>query len=199
MTDRLLIIFVKNPLPGKVKSRLAKTLGNKAALHIYLELLDHTRKITTALPLNKVVFFSDFLEADGFWEPSYEKQLQSGQDLGMRMELAFEWGFRMGNAQVCIIGSDCYELNGQIILQAFDVLDHKDVVLGPTYDGGYYLLGMKVLHRELFRKKKWSTDSVTSDTVKDLQQLRLTWDRLPTLHDVDVEADLPEALRARLP
>lgn len=198
MTSRLLIIFVKNQSPGKVKSRLAQTIGNIAALQVYRELLKHTRKITEPLPINKVVFFSDFIEENNFWGSSYEKQLQAGENLGMRMEQAFKWGFHEGYSQICIIGSDCYELNEQIVMQAFKVLDQKDAVIGPTHDGGYYLLGMQSLHSGLFQNKKWSTDTVASDTINDLRQLGLSWDRLVTLTDVDVEEDLPEALKALL-
>ena len=150
MTKKLLIIFVKNAVKGKVKTRLAATIGDEKALEIYQILVQHTFDITIALPVNKAVFYSDFLQED-IWSPAfYENFVQSGTDLGERMYQAFQQGFATGYEQVCIIGSDCYELTEQIIQQAFEKLELTDVVIGPAEDGGYYLLGMKGLHETIF-------------------------------------------------
>ncbi|MDQ3291583.1 MAG: TIGR04282 family arsenosugar biosynthesis glycosyltransferase, partial [Bacteroidota bacterium] len=165
MIRKLLLIFVKNEIPGKVKSRLAATIGEEKALQVYQVLLKRTYEITLTLPFTKAVYYSDFVQED-FWSPPfYENYVQAGQDLGERMQNAFEKAFEAGYEQVCIIGSDCYELTEEIILQAFDKLDRNDVVIGPAQDGGYYLLGMKALHESFFMGKSWSTDSVLPDTL----------------------------------
>lgn len=190
MTKKLLIIFVKNAVKGKVKTRLAATIGDEKALEIYQILVQHTFDITIALPVNKAVFYSDFLQED-IWSPAfYENFVQSGTDLGERMYQAFQQGFDAGYEQVCIIGSDCYELTEQIIQQAFEKLELTDVVIGPAEDGGYYLLGMKALHETIFQNKNWSTQTVLPDTLNNLKDADLTVALLPELTDVDEEKDL---------
>ena len=191
MTNRLLIIFVKNPIIGQVKTRLAATMGNEKALEIYLKLLDYTRKITVDLPFDKVVFYANYVDKEDSWsEQAYLKQAQDSGDLGTRMQRAFEWGFRTGYQHICIIGSDCLELTPEIIENAFEELETQDAVIGPTRDGGYYLLGMKQLHLPLFQDKAWGNETVASDTKKDLRQMNLSFTTLETLTDVDREEDL---------
>lgn len=196
MTNGLLLVFIKNPVLGRVKTRLAATVGDELALEIYLKLLHHTRDITEELPVDKAVFYSDFVDENDSWDNStYLKKVQSGGDLGLRMKEAFQWGFQRGYKEICIIGSDCYELTPEIIMTAFQVFKIKDVVFGPSNDGGYYLLGLKELRDELFQNKKWSTDSVAADTLNDLKKLGLNYQTLEPLNDVDTEEDLPEAVK----
>ena len=106
------------------------------------------------------------------------------------MKSAFLWGFESGYSQVCIIGSDCYELTEEAILNAFEALKSKDAVIGPSYDGGYYLFGFKEMRNEFFVNKQWSTDSVASDTATDLLNMGWNYAKLEPLNDVDVEEDL---------
>ncbi len=106
------------------------------------------------------------------------------------MQHALAAGFAAGFEQICIIGSDCYELTTPIISQAFEKLDSNDVVIGPAEDGGYYLLGMNKLHNSFFQNKNWSTDSVLTDTMNDAKNSGLNVALLPTLTDVDDEASL---------
>ena len=191
MTDGLLIIFVKNPIAGQVKTRLAATVGEARALEIYRKLLDHTTKITIELPIDKVVYYSNFIDDNDHWDQiNYQKQLQTQGGLGQKMSAAFEWGFQSGYKEICIIGSDCYELAPEIIMSGFQSLSTHDAVLGPTRDGGYYLLGMKKMREELFQNKNWGTDSVAADTLNDLKRLSLEYQTLELLNDVDVEEDL---------
>lgn len=191
MQRQLLLIFVKNPEAGKVKTRLAATIGADNALDIYKKLLLHTHQITSELNITKAVFYSDFVDNEDIWENSkYLKFIQHGNDLGKKMENAFKQGFDQGYSDICIIGSDCYQLRATHIKSAFDLLTHNEVVLGPSADGGYYLLGMNKLFSEFFNHKKWSTSEVLKDTLEDTQTLKIKHTLLETLIDVDEEKDL---------
>ena len=188
-----ILLFTKNPELGKVKTRLAKTIGNERALEIYKTLLTHTQSIASPIDADKFVFYSDTINENDQWSAAdYYKKLQFNGDLGQRMAAAFQEAFSLGYQSVCIIGSDCYELTSAIISEAFSKLSDHDVVIGPTHDGGYYLLGMKLLYKPLFLNKSWSTDSVFSDTINDFDTLSLTSYRLIKLSDVDEEKDLPK-------
>jgi uncharacterized protein len=191
MTDQLLLIFFKNPELGKVKTRLAATLGEEKALAIYLALVKHTREIAERLTCDKLVCYADFIDTEDAWSNQiYKKELQRGRDLGVRMSGAFENGFRKGYKSVIIIGTDCIELTSLVIEEAFQQLRSHDAVLGPAEDGGYYLLGMRKFYPQLFQNKIWSSSSVSKDTLADLSQLKLSTHILPTLSDIDVEKDL---------
>jgi rSAM/selenodomain-associated transferase 1 len=191
-----LIIFVRNPEAGKVKTRLAATIGNEYALKVYVELLRHTRKITEDLPVRKLLFYAESIAENDNWPAGkFNKYLQPEGDLGKRMEEAFEKAYSEGASKVIIIGSDCYELTSELLEQAFAELHSTDAVIGPAADGGYYLMGFSALNRSVFREKNWSTNTVFQDTVHDLEKAGLTYKVLPVLNDVDEEIDLPEALR----
>lgn len=188
-----IILFTKNPELGKVKTRLAKTIGNENALAIYKKLLQHTQSIVDPIDADKFVFYSDKINENDQWSTAnYYKKLQFNGDLGERMAAAFQEVFCLGYQSVCIIGSDCYELNSAIITEAFDKLVHFDTVIGPTFDGGYYLLGMKQLHEALFQSKNWSTETVFEETANDFKNFALSTYSLTKLTDIDEEKDLPE-------
>lgn len=193
---RLLIIFYRNPELGKVKSRLADTIGEERALAIYLMMSAHTRKISLPVKVDRVVYYSRFIDTEDNWlKNDFQKRLQHGEDLGEKMKKAFEESFDSGYESVCIIGTDCLELTEEILIRAFEILNHEDAVLGPAADGGYYLLGMNRFILEVFDNKKWSTDSVCNDTIEDFKRLAYRYQLLPTLHDIDNENDLPLHLR----
>ena len=193
MTEKnLLMLFVRNPELGKVKTRLAASVGPETALDIYLHLLRHTRDITRHLPMDKVVYYSEKVEEDDLWPAQhYHKKLQHPEgDLGEKMKRAFEAAFSEGYTSVVIIGSDCPQLTSEIISQAFEELKTHEVVIGPALDGGYYLLGMTQLYRDLFQNKRWSTEHVFPDTIADIERLHLRHTLLPYLSDVDELEDL---------
>lgn len=193
---KLLIIFYKNPDPGKVKTRLASTIGDDKALVIYHKLATHTRAITENLALDKVVYYTDHIDTKDNWNNhSYQKALQQGHDLGERMHHAFVQGFRQGYNSICIIGTDCLEIDASILVQGFRALEKYHAVIGPALDGGYYLLGMNKLYSSVFTNKNWSTRTVATDTVNDFKRLNLSYFSLPPLRDIDTEEDLPPALR----
>ncbi len=191
MTTDLLIIFVKNPELGKVKTRLAATIGNERALDIYKQLLKKTHAITYSLNCDKIIYYTPEIVTDDLWnDGNYQKGKQSEGDLGDRMLAAFSSAFKNNYQQVCIIGSDCYELKTEHISNAFNLLNYHDVVVGPSSDGGYYLLGMKKLHHSLFRNTPWSTDQVLPTTLTTIRERQLSFSLLNTLRDIDREEDL---------
>lgn len=193
MTKNALIIFVRKPEKGKVKTRLAASLGDEAALFIYQKLLQHTLEITEAVDADKVVFYAGEIEEEDMWQrKGYVKQKQTDGDLGHRINDAFDTVLRLGYGKACIVGSDCYELTTDVIEDAFIALERSKVVIGPAHDGGYYLLGMKRLYSPLLQNKSWSTSTVLSDTLQTAEQMGLTVVQLPTLHDVDEAANVPE-------
>lgn len=192
MKPPLLIIFYRNPELGKVKSRLAVTLGEEKALAIYLMLAAHTREVSSALKCDKVVYYSKYVDTEDNWDNKvFFKRQQHGEGLGVKMMAAFEESFRAGYHDVCIIGTDCLELTTEILEDAFQNLKSHDVVIGPARDGGYYLLGMKKLHAQFFQNKEWSTSTVFNDTMTDVKNLHLSSYVLPRISDVDEEKDLP--------
>jgi len=196
MKKRLLIIFYRNPEPGKVKHRLAITVGEERALALYLLMAAHTRKVSQVIDVDKVVYYSEFLDSEDNWgNDQFIKRVQHGNNLGERMNQAFQDSFDMGYESVCIIGTDCLELTSEILIDAFEKLNVCDAVIGPAADGGYYLLGTNAYIPEVFKEKKWSTDTVFSETMQDLMRLNLNVQLLPVLHDIDTEANLPPYLR----
>jgi rSAM/selenodomain-associated transferase 1 len=193
-----LIIFVKNPEKGKVKTRLAKDIGDDQALHVYQRLLQYTKGVTKGLNSEKLVYYSDFIDNNDLWDNmTFEKRLQQGSDLGERMQNAFAEAFAHGQKRVLIIGSDCAELETHMIKEAFAVLENNEVVIGPAKDGGYYLLGMKTFYPTLFENKPWSSENVLMDTINDLKKLNASYYLLKTLSDIDHAADLE--LMSKLP
>lgn len=190
-SENLLIIFVKNPVVGKVKTRLAATIGDERALQVYKQLLMHTRVITESIACDKAVFYADEINEDDLWDGNiYQKFIQAGNGLGERMQYAFEISFFKRYKSICIIGSDCFQLTRKIIEEAFQILKKNEFVLGPTYDGGYYLLGMNKMIPAVFQNKRWSTETVLAQTVADLEKAGLSYTLLEKLTDIDEEKDL---------
>jgi uncharacterized protein len=193
----LLIIFYRNPKVGKVKTRLAATVGKEKALEIFRKLSLHTKTITENLAVDKIVFYSDAIDLIDMWpNATFLKALQQGEDLGRRMKHAFVAGFETGYKSICAVGTDCFELTEGIIKQAFEALESFDAVIGPARDGGYYLIGMNKPHVSIFKNKEWSTESVLGDTLNDFESLGLTYLKLQELRDVDTENDLPDTLKS---
>jgi uncharacterized protein len=189
--DQAIIIFVRNPVLGKVKSRLAATVGKRKALNIYNSLLDHTFKISKNVSADKFVFYEDFINYEDIWDNAiYRKKLQEGDGLGKRMKNAFKYLFDAGYSKIIIIGSDCYELTSKIIEEAFEAFSEHDIVIGPALDGGYYLLGMNHFISGLFENKKWGGDTVFAHTLSQVKKLHYNVAVLVQLRDVDVEGDI---------
>ena len=189
MTNNALIVFTRNPEIGKCKTRLAKTVGDQSALLIYKYLLQHTANVATKIKADRYVFYSENITDNDIWSSDmFNKKLQSGEDLGSRMFNAFDELLRAEHEKVIIIGSDLLDLNEAIIEEAFLKLDQHDVVVGPAQDGGYYLLGMKKMHPDVFKNKDWGTETVRKDTLKDLQNSTVFL--LKELNDIDTFDDM---------
>lgn len=188
-SKNLLLVFTRNPVLGKCKTRLAATVGDEAALEIYKFLLQHTVDFTKNLAAVKQVYYSEEIWKDDIWDSTfYDKRLQSGQDLGVRMANAFQDGFASGFEKIIIIGSDMYNLNQDDIEDAFSGLEHSDYVIGGAHDGGYYLLGMKKFNPKIFQNKKWGTNTVFGDTLDDLDGEKIYCKEIR--NDVDVYEDI---------
>lgn len=193
-----LLIFIRNPELGKVKTRLARTVGDAEAMRIYQLLLEKTRTAALGCAAERWLFYSDFVDSNDDWPFAFfQKKTQHTGDLGERMEAAFQEAFRAGGQKAVIIGSDCPELSGELLQQAFDLLDTADFVLGPVPDGGYYLLGMNELASSVFRDIEWSTKTVREKTLKKIAALQKSVALLPMLSDVDTEEDW-RAVQARM-
>ena len=191
MNKELIIIFTRNPELGKVKTRLAKTIGNEAALIIYKYLLDHTEKVISSIAYDKAIYYSEKVREHDIWSnTNYSKHLQQGSDLGKRMHQAFQNGFSSGYNKIIIVGSDLPDLKKHHVETAFKMLDEYDVVIGPAEDGGYYLLGMCILHSQVFESKQWGTSTVLADTLKNLQNENVFL--LEELNDIDTFEDLKQ-------
>jgi rSAM/selenodomain-associated transferase 1 len=185
----VLQIFVKNRQAGKVKTRLAAVIGNDEALKVYEQLLFVLKKNLMEQPLPLQIYYSDFKEVDDSWDANQvEYHVQRGEDLGERITHAMSEGTNHFDF-VILIGSDCPEIHTSDIYSCIDLLDKNDVVIGPSLDGGYYLIACKGYFPELFRGIPWSTTSVFEETVKKVKQSGLTLDVLPEKRDLDEYTD----------
>ncbi|MBY0476664.1 MAG: TIGR04282 family arsenosugar biosynthesis glycosyltransferase [Chitinophagaceae bacterium] len=193
MNKKAIIVFVKNPEPGKVKTRLAKDIGDAAAVDVYRLLLQHTHDVLLPASADKFIFYADKIKRLDLWKTnSFYKQLQQGDDLGERMQHAFSFLFELRYEQVLIIGSDCPQLSTNHLNHAFELLETHDVCIGPVDDGGYYLLGLRAVHQPFFSNKAWSTDSVFNRTINDAAEAGLTVALTEQLRDVDTLTDWEE-------
>lgn len=192
MKTNALIIFTRNPKLGKVKTRLAKTIGDESALEIYKELLFHTMTQSQNLECHKFVFYDENIETNDIWLTTlFEKRLQFGANLGAKMQNAFQYILDLGYKNCVIIGSDVFELKTNHINEAFEKLENNDVIIGPAEDGGYYLLGLKKIIPSIFKNKEWGSSTVLNDTLKDLENHQIEF--IETLNDIDTFEDLMES------
>lgn len=203
--ENALIIFLKYPEPGKVKTRLAKDIGNEKACAIYKLLAENVIKnILTKNPGTYTVHFfftpadreteikdwlKPFIHGNRVVKTKFSPQ--EGRNLGERMSHAFKEILQEKSCKKCIIiGTDCPEIDATLIENAFDILKEKNVVIGPCKDGGYYLLGMSRPASDLFVDIDWSTDLVFEQTMEKIQKNKLSGGVLKTLTDIDTQEDL---------
>lgn len=189
MDKNLLIIFAKNPILGKAKTRLAASIGEKKALVIYKKLIEKTANIIGELSIEKELYYSDFIEKNDVWNNKVtRKKTQRGKSLGERMENAFKKGFAEGYKNIVIIGTDLWDLETLEIEKAFESLEKNEGVIGPAQDGGYYLLGLSKWNPTVFQNKKWGTSTVLNETLACFDNKIV--DNLKTKNDIDTIEDL---------
>lgn len=186
---KAIIVFVKNPILGHAKTRLAKTLGEEHALRIYKALIQHTAKTISQSEVDLFVYYSQFIEKEDAFTKVKERRIQEGADLGRRMYHAFQALFQEGYQGIIIIGTDCATLNNKHVENAFEALEAVPVVIGPAEDGGYYLLGMNGDHSYVFENIAWSSSSVLNETIAHLQNQGSQFKQLETLSDIDYAED----------
>jgi rSAM/selenodomain-associated transferase 1 len=186
---KLLIVFARNQLFGRVKTRLAEVIGDELALKTYQILMTHTASIVSQVPCEKAIYFSEEISGDPIWKKVNGKSyVQKGNDLGERMNMAFEQAFEDGFENVIIIGCDLFDLELHHITNAFEMMEQNEVVIGPALDGGYYLLGLKNNNPLLFKNKNWGSSSVLKDTLIDLEDSN--YSLIEELNDIDTYSDL---------
>ena len=198
---KALIIFARLPKPGQVKTRLGEKLGMERASEVYASFARHALGLGESVNGVgvKVYLFYDPIasgeEVQAWVNHPFIFLPQEGTDLGERMKNAFEQTFSDGAGSTVIIGTDVPDLNETIIQNAFNHLEAHDAVIGPSTDGGYYLLGMKAPGRNLFDGVQWSTGSVFGETLTRLHELQASYFILETLTDIDTFEDYEEYLR----
>ena len=185
-----LIIFQKNAIPGRVKTRIAASVGDSHALEIYNWLTDFTHQIVREVKVDKYLFYSDFIPEQTEGDKSdYQGEIQSGSDLGDRMCNAFKLLFEKGYSSVVIIGTDCADLKTSDLNDAYMGLSQADLVIGPAQDGGYYLLGMSRFLPELFNEISWSSSTVLESTLDIANKSGLDYEFLEIRSDIDTYED----------
>ena len=184
----LVLVFIKNPVLGKVKTRLAKSIGEEKALLIYQLLLEKTATILSELDYDIHLYYSETIEKqDVFDTLQAVKKVQTGNDLGKRMSNAIRKSMA-NNTPVILVGSDLWSLEKSDFTASIEALKVKDVVLGPSEDGGYYLIGLNHHIPKLFEKKQWGTANVLKSTLEDLSNHDVHL--LPKKNDIDTLDDL---------
>jgi rSAM/selenodomain-associated transferase 1 len=195
MKRQCLIVFVKSPEAEVVKSRMAATIGEQKTRRLYRcfveDLLEALDKGSYGL---KIFFYPpDRLQDLSGWlgcDRSYEPQI--GDDLGQRMKNAFEKCFADGFETAILIGSDSPDMTREIIDEGFAAMTSCDAVIGPSLDGGYYLIGFQseTFLPDLFSGIPWSTDEVLKSTLAIIDQKGLRLSLLPPWRDIDTHEDL---------
>lgn len=188
---RVVIYFVKYPEPGKVKTRLAKSVGFVQAARMYRTLAEENWRmlVQNRLRLGKLVVAYDppeQLEAIQNWLEVADAYVpQEGKDLGERLEHAFRFWFDKGCHSVIALGSDTLQLSIEEIVQGTKALISHDAVIGPARDGGYYLIGTSREHPSIFKNIPWSSTQVFESTLTRLNERNLSYYLLQKLEDLD--------------
>ncbi len=189
---RTVLVFVKYPQPGRVKTRLATSVGPERAAALYrqwigivlgnLQSLRGTSRLACCFDGGPREAFRDWHALADDWWP------QPDGDLGDRLVAGFSAGFDSG-APVIAVGTDCLEIEAELVLEAFKALSYNDVVFGPAADGGYYLVGTREFRPALFRSVRWSSPYTLSDHLLRCRDEGWSSCLLPMRHDIDTWDD----------
>lgn len=195
VNNSCLLFFVRNPERGEVKTRLAATLGQEVARDLYccfiLDMLSALE--STGFPITICYYPADALdELKGIVGEGYAFQTQHGEDLGKRMKNGMMDSFAQGFDPVIVIGSDIPDLPTVFIQESIAALEMYDSVIGPAFDGGYYLIGFRQesFLPEAFKGMEWGTNTVLTQTLGILRDHQRTAYLLPPLRDIDTLEDL---------
>lgn len=188
-----LVLFAKDPVEGQVKTRLGSLLDSKITLNLYQHFLsDSIEKIGAVSGVDRFIGVASPPTSDLFERAVRDHDIhlfvQDGKDLGERMRRTFEERFEEGYSRVVIIGADSPTLPVAYIEQAFR--SDREVVIGPSTDGGYYLIGMREKVTDIFEGVSWGTDRVLAETLSALKAKRAEAGVLPVWYDVDLPEDL---------
>lgn len=195
MTDHI-ILFTRYPEAGRVKTRLISALGKKGAAELHKNLTEHCLALLSRAATPLTVFYTGGTVGQmADWLPHLPLIEQKGTDLGQRMIAAFTHIRALDNGRILLVGSDCPDLSGQLIKQGLKVLVDHDLVLGPTFDEGYYLIGISADFSPadlvlLMADIPWGTREVLQTTLTRIQAADFSYSLLPTLHDIDRPEDL---------
>jgi len=191
LKSNALVIFVKNARRGHVKTRLASSLGEDKALAIYLALCERVRNVCLGFSGKCYVYYSEYIpsEPDLWFDDFFIKRKQDPViDLGLRMKAAFNELLPV-HSSVILIGTDIPHLTTNILEESILLLKNTDVILGPSDDGGYYLIGIKKTNDYLFQNMTWSIDTVLSESIQRIGKKNKTYNLLKTLPDIDTADD----------
>jgi rSAM/selenodomain-associated transferase 1 len=192
---RALFVIGKAPIPGEAKTRLVPPLSAEDAAALYRGFLLDTLQLAKSLHWERTSLIHPRGHADLLRPIAQGAELveQPGEGLGRALQYAFE---SAGNSTAVLIGSDNPTLPAKLVRSAHAELEAgSDVVLGPTIDGGYYLIGMRRLHAGLFENIDWSTSRVLRQTMERAAELRLSVTTVDEWYDVDEAADLERLQR----
>ncbi len=199
---RIVLIYLKNPTPGKVKTRLAATVGDSRAAEIYRQMVEHVCSVLPVEVTPWVMF--DPPESRAVLERWLRPRLSSNAsfipqcngDLGARLSHGFDAALEIAES-VAAIGTDCLDIDESTFSETWNALEFSDCVLGPTDDGGYYLIAMKRRLPELFCDIAWSSEYTLTETMDRASACGFGIRLLRPFHDVDTESDWIRA-KARL-
>ena len=182
------MVFIKDSSKYPVKTRLKTSIGKNKSIWVYNQILKKTVLVLKNIKSDIAVFhYNSIISKNPFKNFSKWNKIQIGENLGKKISNAFNWGFEKGYKKIIIIGSDLWDLNEEIINTGFIELNKNKVVIGPSIDGGYYLLGLNKKMPKIFEGIKWGTQSVLAETLKLLEHEPYI---LPELNDIDTFEDL---------
>lgn len=191
--NNALILFTRVPIPGKTKTRLMPFLNGEECAEVHAcfvkDIYEKSKEVEADLfvfytPKDEKKLLTPLFEQDVICLPQY------GEDLGERMKNAIGIVLRMGYEKVILIGTDIPQIHPETLNNAFDNLEEKDIVIHPTFDGGYYLIGMKKEYDSIWKIERYGTNTVIYDTLQHMRNERLSTAVGQMYYDVDNKEDL---------
>ncbi|GHB49490.1 TIGR04282 family arsenosugar biosynthesis glycosyltransferase [Mongoliitalea lutea] len=192
MKTQAIIVFQKEFKLGHVKTRVAATAGNHAALEIYKKLVSHTYQILGEVSAEADIYiYLDTVptEKPEFIPEHFHLRNQVGNDLGEKITHAFSEIFSLGYQSIITVGTDCLDLQKDHLVAAFKDLTAVACCIGPANDGGYYLIGLSKPLPDIFINIPWSTEKVLLETIERLNKKDASYSLLEPLQDIDTELD----------